>query len=78
MPAIDSGMVIAEQPPGDDPASPAERAVELQPRAHEGDDHDQLGQALGKMRVLQEIGLGAGARDAEEGEAEPDADDRQR
>ena len=67
-----------QQPPGDDPAPPAERPVELQPRAHEGDDHDQLGQALGEVRVLQEIGLGAGARDAEQGEAERDADDRQR
>jgi hypothetical protein len=68
----------AEEAPRGHPAAPAERPVELQPGAHERHDDDQLGQALGDVGVLHQVGLDAGARDAEQRHAEQHADDGQR
>ena len=69
----------AEQSPGQTPRSPRERAVELQPRAHQGDDDHELGHVLHERElVLRMVGAAGHILNGEHRGAERDAQDRQR
>ena len=69
-----------DQPPCHRPSPQAEDPVELQPRAHQGDDDDELGEALGQLGIGQRRGMQVAQRPRHRRQhrARGDADDGQR
>jgi hypothetical protein len=67
-----------EQAPGDDPRAPAQNTIDLEPGAHERDDHDELGQSLDDGQVILRVRRHAWQpRDGEQRRPDADADDGQ-
>ena len=67
-----------QQPPRRRPAPPAERPVDLEPGAHQRDDHADLGQVGGQRRLGQRVGAGQAGGQGEDEHADGEEHDRHR